>query len=478
MLRRLRRSLVASYGAFLLGGLAACAGKTPTSDSKPSVGNAPVVEPPLFTPSTQAAPKTESRSIYAGTRPAIFEATWITLRDKHYDPTLGGVDWQAVRKRYEARALGAPDEPTFYRVMNDMLGELKQSHLFITGPGDESEFGPNLDETKDNSVVATQTAGIGDPGLTIRVIGAGAGSPTITAVRANSSAARAGLHPGTIVSHVGGRPLATLKSRRAMRPVEERFYLRRAAMQALAGPAGSQVTLRIVEGGTTKDVLLRRDGHAEPAMRIGNLGPLYPEVSSRHVGDVGIVAFNYFLLEPVLKKVADTIEQFRARKVKGIVIDLRGNPGGVAAMAIPLVRQLVNKRTPLGTLAHRDHQNTLVAEPSLDMTPYLGPVVILTDEGTASTAEIFASGLQEAGRAYVVGQVTLGQALPSVIESLPGGAVLQYVVADFKTPKGVALEGRGVIPDRQVLETPAALAQGMDPVLEAGLAIIRSKGKL
>lgn len=480
MLRRLRRVGVAPFCVIALSGLAACAGKTPPAGGGTAPqGNGAVVEPPRFTPSGAATVKPESRSVYAGTRAAIFDATWTTLRDKHYDPTLGGVDWQAVRARYEARAMGAPDEPTFYRVMNDMLGELKQSHLFLTGPGDESEFGVNPDEGVDGGGGSASSVGsLGDPGLTIRVIGPGAGAPTITAVRPNSSAARAGLRTGTIVSHVGGRPLATLKSRRAMRPVEERFYLRRAAMQALSGPVGSQVTLRIVEGATTKDVLLRRDAHAESAMRIGNLGPLYPEVSSRQVGDVGVVAFNYFLLEPVLKKVADAIEQFRVRKVKGIVIDLRGNPGGVAAMAIPLVRQLVNKRTPLGTLAHRDHQNSLVAEPSLDVTPYLGPVVILTDEGTASTSEIFAAGLQEAGRAHVVGQVTLGQALPSVIESLPGGAVLQYVVADFKTPKGVALEGRGVIPDRQVLETPAALAQGMDPVLEAALTIVRSKGKL
>jgi len=133
----------------------------------------------------------------------------------------------------------------------------------------------------------------------------------------------------------------------------------------------------------------------------------------------------------------------------------------------------VKQRTPLGTLTHRDHQNALVVEQSLDAQPYTGPVVILVDEGTASTAEIFAAGLQEAGRAKVVGGLTLGQALPSVIEALPGGAILQYVVADFKTPKGVALEGRGVIPDQLVVETRSALQAGQDPALEAALQLLR-----
>jgi len=476
---RISRSLLAPYGLLLLVAAAGCAGKTPNTTPGATAAG-PTVQPPSFEPSTGPAPKPESRSPYASSRPAIFDAAWTAIRDKHYDPKLGGVDWVAVRKRYEPMAIGAPDEPTFYRVMNDMLGELKQSHLFITGPGDESELGPQTEEQSGGTVpqTAIDLNTLGDPGIIVRVIGTGNGAATITFVRPNSSAAKAGLRAGTVVTHIGGRPLASLKSRRAMRPVEERFHLRRLASQALTGPVGSQVTVKISDSnGTSKDVLLRRDAPAEQPIRVGNLGPLYPEVSSRQVGDIGIVAFNYFLLEPVLKKVAASIDQFRSRKVKGLVIDLRGNPGGVAAMAIPLVRQLVKERTPLGTLQHRDHQNVLVAEPSLDITPYLGPVVILTDEGTASTSEIFAAGLQAAGRALVVGQVTLGQALPSVIESLPGGAVLQYVVADFKTPKGVALEGRGVIPDRLVLETPSALAAGQDPVLEAALTIIRSKGK-
>jgi carboxyl-terminal processing protease len=476
---RITRSFFGPCGLLLLVTAAGCAGKAAnTTPGAPATGA--TVQPPSFEPSTGPAPKPESRSPYASSRPAVFDATWTALRDKHYDPKLGGVDWVAVRKRYEGMAIGAPDEPTFYRVMNDMLGELKQSHLFITGPGDESELGPQTtaqDEGASSQSPVNQNS-VGDPGITVRVIGAGNGAATITFVRPNSSAAKAGLRAGTLVTHIGGRPLAALKSRRAMRPVEERFHLRRLATQALAGPVGSQVTVKTVDAnGGVKDVLLRRDAPADQPIRVGNLGPLFPEVSSRQVGDIGIVAFNYFLLEPVLKKVAASIDQFRNRKVKGLIIDLRGNPGGVAAMAIPLVRQLVKERTPLGTLQHRDHQTVLVAEPSLDITPYLGPVVVLTDEGTASTSEIFAAGLQEAGRALVVGQVTLGQALPSVIESLPGGAVLQYVVADFKTPKGVALEGRGVIPDRLVLETPSALASGQDPVLEAALTIIRSKAK-
>ncbi len=453
--------------------LTACAGKTPAPTAEPDPQTDPGLQPPRFEGAAETQPKPESRSAFAGTRPAIFDAAWTLLRDKHYDRQLGGVDWNAVRSRYEPMAMGAPDEATFYRVMNEMMGELRQSHLFITGPGDESELGPSLDDPGD----ASTTGLIGNPGLTVRVVGPGAGVPLVASVRPQSSAARAGIRPGDLITHVGGRPLSGFKPRRAQRPVEERFAVRRLAHAALAGPAGSQVTVTLTDAeGEPQKVVLKRDPPSTAPVQIGNLGPLYPEVSSRQIGNVGYVAFNFFLLEPVLKKVVAAIDQFRQRKVQGLIIDLRGNPGGVAAMAIPLARHLVKQRTPLGTLKHRDHENALVVEQSLDATPYLGPLVILVDESTASTAEIFAAGLQEAGRAKVVGSVTLGQALPSVIEELPGGAILQYVVADFKTPKGVALEGRGVIPDRPVVETRAALQAGQDPTLEAALQLLRRKG--
>src|SRR3954464_15987876 len=81
---------------------------------------------------------------------------------------------------------------------------------------------------------------------------------------------------------------------------------------------------------------------------------------------------------------------------------------------------------------------------------------------------------QEAGRARVVDEPELGAVRPSIVEALAGGAVMQYVVADFRTIEHVLVEGHGVQPDRRVLETRAALLAGHDPVLDAGLSAIRT----
>jgi C-terminal processing protease CtpA/Prc len=160
------------------------------------------------------------------------------VRDKHFDKTLGGLDWNAVRARYEPLVLAAPDAATFYRLLNQMLGELGQSHLEVAGPGAPSS--PAFDPDAPPSA-----GGEADTGLVVRII---EGRPTITAVRPESPAERAGLRPGFIVTHIGGWEVAT-RSRggRPLRPVEERFYARVAAARRLTGPAGTRVTVKYLD---------------------------------------------------------------------------------------------------------------------------------------------------------------------------------------------------------------------------------------
>lgn len=471
----------------LLGLLAAGCARPPAAP--PPVGPTPgprsgVVEPDTFRPVEGPPPSTSSSPGAAATalRREIFVAAWTTIRDKHFDRTLGGIDWEATRRRFEPLALGAPDDASFYRVVNQMLGQLGQSHLQISGPGADEH--PLLDGVLERAHAAgaaaadvpAATGDEGDPGVVVRIV---EDRPTVTRVRAGSAAARVGLRPGFVVTHVGGRELRSGRAvGHALRPVEERFLLRLAIARLLAGPVGSQVTLRFLdESERPREVVLPRDPPAGAPVQIGLLPPLRPEVQIAQLGDVGVVSFNFFLLDPVLGEVQRAIDLFRARGVRGLVLDLRGNPGGLGAMAIPVAARLVDRPLLLGTIQFRDHANVLRAVPSLGVQPYLGPVAVLTDEGTASTSEMLAAGLQEAGRAVVVGGATPGAALPSVIEALPGGAILQYAVADFRTPKNVSVEGRGVIPDVPVEETRAALLAGRDPVMEAAVARLRRGGR-
>jgi sarcosine oxidase, subunit alpha len=475
-----------SFGALSVG----CASAPPPAPAEPAP--APPPDPRLQPTFVPAPPVTAETRVDVRTRERreILDAVWTSVRDLHYDPSLGGLDWVAVRRRYEPLALAAPDDPAFYRALNDMIGEIGQSHMAVSGPGAEEATAPDPSASQKAPAAPPPSpptgerppgsvSGVGEPGLTIRSID---GRPTVTAVRPGSSAALHRIAPGFIVTRIGGQdPVAATAgargaaaARRSLRPVEERFALRRQAVHLLQGPVGSKVTVEYLDNNDRPgQAILDRDLPPGPMRQIGYLPPLYPEVRVSELNGVGIIAFNMFLLDPLLNDIKQAVDRFRERHMRGVILDLRGNPGGLGAMAIPVASEFVATPITLGTIQFRTFAQTFTAQPSLGRTPFLGPLVILTDEGTASASEMLAAGLQESGRARVVGDTTLGAVLPSLVQALPHGAVLQVVVADFKTPKGILVEGRGVQPDRRVAENRASFRAGRDAVMDAALEVIK-----
>src|SRR5262249_2994410 len=131
---------------------------------------------------------------------------------------------------------------------------------------------------------------------------------------------------------------------------------------------------------------------------------------------------------------------------------------------------LESAETSLGTMRMRAGFQSFPVFPQSGA--YLGPVVVLIDEMSASTTEIFASGMQSLGRAKVVGTRSAGAALPSILEKLPTGAIFQYAIGDFRTPKGALIEGRGVTPDIEVNLSREALLSGTDPQIKAAIKAI------
>lgn len=173
----------------------------------------------------------------------------------------------------------------------------------------------------------------------------------------------------------------------------------------------------------------------------------------------------------------------RHRHARGIVLDLRGNPGGLAGMIMGVSGHFFGERTALGTMTSRTNTLTFYANPRRSrpdgtrVEPYQGRVAILVDGLTGSASECFAGGMQAVGRARVFGQTSMGQALPASFSALPNGDTLLHAIADFVTADGTRLEGRGVVPDVPVPFEPSALAAGRDPVLEAALAWIDSANR-
>jgi carboxyl-terminal processing protease len=162
-------------------------------------------------------------------------------------------------------------------------------------------------------------------------------------------------------------------------------------------------------------------------------------------------------------------------KAPGIVIDLRGNPGGIAGMGMGMAGWFVDgKNVAMGTLRTRTDTLKLVINPR--PRGYHGPVAILVDGLSGSSSEIFAGGVQGLPRVRIFGSRTMGATLPSLLERLPNGDGFQYAFASFISRDGVELEGEGVRPEVEIGPTRAALLEGRDPALDAAIDWIREQG--
>ncbi|MEM9456992.1 MAG: S41 family peptidase [Myxococcota bacterium] len=396
---------------------------------------------------------------------ATFEQVWRTVLDKHYDPTLGCLDWPAIRIEYGQALAQAPDQAAAFEVMRQMLARLQQSHLALTPPRTKVAGEPR----------AAVPAGDGRLPLQIRMI-----DDVATVVDPAWSGHPSGIPGGAQVLAIGEHELAELLADppgpHLTRKVEVTFAIRRVINSWLHCPVGTKVSVRYQALGAKAPKTRKIRCHTVEAERLslGNIRNVPSTVEHRMVPDttVGYITFNIWLL-PLLPKIEAALADLRARGMTALVIDLRGNPGGLGAMVVPLGRQLLSEATDLGVMHTREGKQTFNVAAGTD--PFTGPVALLVDEGTASTSEIFAQALKDRGRARIYGAVTSqGAALPSMIDRLPDGAILQYVVADYKSPSGTMVEGQGVVPDTLVPETRRDFAQGRDPVLEAAVADLRT----
>jgi carboxyl-terminal processing protease len=392
-------------------------------------------------------------------RQQSFEKVWTIVNEKHFDSTFGGVDWKKMREIYEPKALAAKSDAEFYGVLQKMLDELGQSHFNVIPP-------QAAIETEKNE--PAKTAGIG---AELKIID---GKAVVRRIRIDSPAAKSGLKTGFVVEKIGDKNvseiLAQLNRSLAIRrdtEQQKQFTRERVIESGLQGKPGSSVALEVLDEKNERRTfsVARESVKTEYSPPVGN----FPQQvvafeSARLEKGIGYIRFNIWVL-PQLAKIRDALKTMA--DAPGIIFDLRGNPGGLGGLAPGITGNLVTEQTSLGSMTFRASEQKFIAYPQADA--YRGKVVVLTDGGSASTSEVFAAGLQETGRARVVGETTMGAILVSLFDRLPTGAIFQYAISDYKSPKKILIEGRGVKPDVEVKLTRESLLAGRDLQLEAAI---------
>lgn len=415
-----------------------------------------------------------------------FQAAWEIIRDTHFDTNFNGLNWDDVHAKFLPRIQAARSQDEVRDILQEMIQGLGHSHLMIL-PGSlpvkasaEAQAAVSTNRAPaegtapgGNTSTKGRLAGIGTIGVEVRVVD---GKLVVFRVEPGSPSEQHGIRPGAVILSIDGEP-AVDKSLDKLGERQREFLNWHRGVELLRGSIGEDCALEIDAGDGKRRLKVPRVHETGERAQLGNLPVMYTRVATNdfttsHGKQVGYLRFNLWMM-PAVPLVDRFIDAYR--NADGIVIDMRGNLGGIGGMVMGVSGHFVNERASLGKMKLRDNELNFMAFPrrvdsQMHATnTFQGKLAILTDAISLSSAELFAGGMQEMGRARVFGQATGGQALPAVSDRLPNGDLLYHAVADFTTPKGRRLEGNGVTPDEIVPLRIEALRAGKDEPLAKAL---------
>jgi carboxyl-terminal processing protease len=247
---------------------------------------------------------------------------------------------------------------------------------------------------------------------------------------------RAGILPGDLIINVDGKDI--------------KGYATEQAAALMKGKAGTKVRIGIRREGVP-DII-----YFDITRELIKINPLEYEILPDNIGFIKITQFNGHVMENLNKALAE----FKAKNVKGLVIDVRNNPGGLLDEVIEVCQQLIPKG-PIVSIKYKNKPQETFSS-ILAKAPY--KIVMLVNEGSASASEIMAAAIKESGTGKLVGTNTYGKGTVQTVLTLTDGSGLKITIANYLTPKGFILDGIGIKPDFEVQNTTADTIKEYAPI--------------
>ncbi len=411
---------------------------------------------------SEVVPSAGQHPLDAEARQRAFDFVWTTIDEHYHDPSFNGVDWRATGQRYRPLAMAAKSDDAFWDVLDRMTGELHDSHTRVESPR-------RVELRKQDQGISL--------GFYFMPID---GKLAVVYVNRESDAWWAGLRPGMTIARIDGQP-AQLAYDRLL--ADERYdstdrarHLR-AVRRIIFGEVGTSVAFTFARAdGSTFDITLKRrriDYNPTTTHRILPSGFGYLRLSNWNVA--------------MVLRALERLDELS--KTPGLVIDVRGNPGGSVHAVNQMLDRFFTKRTEVGRATTRTGAPVSVLFGAVEIiklhrvvdggpNAYRGPVVILVDALSASGSELFAGTMQATGRAKVIGEPSCGCLLGYLgYAHVPGGAELAYSEVGFVMSNGKRIEGEGVIPDETVPLTLTDLQLSRDRALEHAQEMLKTMPK-
>ena len=367
-------------------------------------------------PPAEVVPPLGEQAMDVAARERAFAFVWSTIRDRYYDAALNGADWTAIGHRYRDVALTARDDEALWDVLDRMAGELHDSHTRVESPARVELRRRDESITLGFAFVARE------------------GKLAITVVNPESDAWWAGVRPGMAIVSIAGEPAAAAYERLkadTRHDSTERSRHARAVRRLVTGKLGSTLAFTFERPDATRfDTVLSR-------CNVTTRPTAFNRVLPSGFGYLRLTQWQLAVMPRALSGLAEL------KDTPGLVIDLRGNPGGSMYAVNQMLDRFFTERVELGRSITRTGKPVsllfgvieiikLKAVVEGNKDAYSKPVVILVNAGSASGSELFAGAMQAAGRAQVVGEPSCGCLLAFLgYARIPGGGELAYSEVGF-----------------------------------------------
>ncbi len=259
---------------------------------------------------------------------------------------------------------------------------------------------------------------------------------TVVAPIEGTPAYKAGLKTGDKIISVDG--------------VDVSEYTPDKAAKLIRGEEGTAVKIGVIRVGVQDTI------YFEFVRELIKINPVKYEVKEGNIGYIRISEFS----ENTLDNFTNAVKEFTGKGVKGVVIDLRGNPGGLLDQVIDVCKLLI----PKGPIVKIQVKNEIIEtyESELDKAPF--KLVVLTNGGSASASEIMAGAIKDSKTGIIVGEKTYGKGTVQNTMRVSGGGGVKLTIANYLTPSGFSLDGIGIAPDIEVKASAASTTAEYAPI--------------
>ncbi len=371
-------------------------------------------------------------TVNAATPAQLYDDVWKLVNKKYYDPSNNSQDWEKWRYRYEHKLKTTEDA---YVAIDTMLASLNDPYTRFLQPKEFSE------ETQS---IKGSLKGIGTQ------IGLRDGELVIIAPLEDSPAERAGLLADDKILEINGESTKGINID--------------AAADKIRG-----------EKGTTVKLLIRRKGAEDKVysivrdeIEVKSVSCKPPFSTSVIPDDIQYIRLSSFISKNAAAEVETLLTSSKDKK--GIILDLRSNPGGLLTNAIYISDMLLKGGVIVSTVDRDRYKNTTRAR---DTQASQKPMVVLINKGSASASEILSGALKDNHRATIVGEQSFGKGLVQEINRLPDDAGMNITIQRYLTPSGADIHKKGITPD-VVVELTKENAEAKDDVqLKKAIEILK-----